>query len=239
MKKIFTLFAVAALALSAKAADVYSWASNGGEVTEVGGTITYENGVDPNRVNYPNTANGVEYHTICLNGKKGNLGETPASANAGYMKLVLNEALQAGDKLEINAYINKDAESKGSAYVAFIDAAGATVADIAEDESYPNANEAFGEQPAVHALEVPAAAVGVNTIYMSRNLASTNVFIVTLKVTREGGDEPEDPNAALNNIAAEANAPVVYYNLQGVRVENPANGLYIRKQGNTVTKVVL
>ena len=31
----------------------------------------------------------------------------------------------------------------------------------------------------------------------------------------------------------------VYYNLQGVRVENPSNGLYIKKQGNKVTKVVL
>lgn len=32
---------------------------------------------------------------------------------------------------------------------------------------------------------------------------------------------------------------VVYYNLQGVRVQNPENGIFIRKQGNKVTKVVL
>ena len=31
----------------------------------------------------------------------------------------------------------------------------------------------------------------------------------------------------------------VYYNLQGVKVENPERGLYIKKQGNKVTKVVL
>ena len=35
------------------------------------------------------------------------------------------------------------------------------------------------------------------------------------------------------------NAPVEYFNLQGVRVETPANGLYIRRQGNKVTKVIL
>ncbi|WP_304421535.1 hypothetical protein [Paramuribaculum intestinale] len=35
------------------------------------------------------------------------------------------------------------------------------------------------------------------------------------------------------------NAPVEYFNLQGVRVENPTNGLYIRRQGNKVTKVIL
>lgn len=39
--------------------------------------------------------------------------------------------------------------------------------------------------------------------------------------------------------AADENAPVEYYNLQGVRVENPSNGLYIRRQGNKVTKVII
>ena len=34
-------------------------------------------------------------------------------------------------------------------------------------------------------------------------------------------------------------APVEYYNLQGMRVDNPENGLYIRRQGTTVTKVLV
>lgn len=37
----------------------------------------------------------------------------------------------------------------------------------------------------------------------------------------------------------DANAPVAYYNLQGQRVANPENGLYIRVQGNKVAKVIL
>lgn len=36
-----------------------------------------------------------------------------------------------------------------------------------------------------------------------------------------------------------ATAPVEYYNLQGVRVAEPSHGLYIRRQGNTATKVIL
>lgn len=36
-----------------------------------------------------------------------------------------------------------------------------------------------------------------------------------------------------------ADAPVEYFNLQGMRVENPANGIYIRRQGTEVTKVVI
>lgn len=34
-------------------------------------------------------------------------------------------------------------------------------------------------------------------------------------------------------------APVEYFNLQGIKVTDPAGGLYIRRQGNTTTKVIL
>lgn len=37
----------------------------------------------------------------------------------------------------------------------------------------------------------------------------------------------------------ENDAPVEYYNLQGVRVANPENGLYIKRQGDKVSKVIL
>ncbi|MBQ7940945.1 MAG: carboxypeptidase regulatory-like domain-containing protein [Muribaculaceae bacterium] len=37
----------------------------------------------------------------------------------------------------------------------------------------------------------------------------------------------------------DANAPVEYYNLQGVKVANPEKGIFIKKQGNRTTKVVL
>lgn len=40
-------------------------------------------------------------------------------------------------------------------------------------------------------------------------------------------------------VADDANAPVEYYNLQGVRVANPENGLYIRVQGKKATKVLV
>jgi hypothetical protein len=40
-------------------------------------------------------------------------------------------------------------------------------------------------------------------------------------------------------VAVDANAPVVYYNLQGARVANPENGIFIRVQGNRATKVAL
>lgn len=39
--------------------------------------------------------------------------------------------------------------------------------------------------------------------------------------------------------AEDSDAPVEYFNLQGVRVDEPQNGLYIRRQGSTVTKVIV
>lgn len=40
-------------------------------------------------------------------------------------------------------------------------------------------------------------------------------------------------------ITDQENAPVEYYNLQGIRVANPESGLYIRRQGNKTTKVLV
>lgn len=52
--------------------------------------------------------------------------------------------------------------------------------------------------------------------------------------------EAYDPSTTgIDDVTVDENAPVEYYNLQGVRVENPANGLYIRRQGNKATKVLV
>lgn len=39
--------------------------------------------------------------------------------------------------------------------------------------------------------------------------------------------------------AADADAPVEYFNLQGVRVANPEGGIFIRRQGSNVSKVIV
>lgn len=57
-------------------------------------------------------------------------------------------------------------------------------------------------------------------------------------------DAPEvvkvsEDGAGVENVAADANAPVEYFNLQGMRVAEPANGIFIRRQGNKTTKVAL
>lgn len=45
--------------------------------------------------------------------------------------------------------------------------------------------------------------------------------------------------SAIETVNSEINAPVEYYNLQGVKVANPSNGIFIKKQGSKATKIVL
>jgi hypothetical protein len=52
------------------------------------------------------------------------------------------------------------------------------------------------------------------------------------------------PYSSMSGIAnvgvdADNNAPVEYFNLQGVRVDNPTTGLYIQRQGSKATKVLV
>ncbi|MGN0237809.1 MAG: leucine-rich repeat domain-containing protein [Lepagella sp.] len=47
-------------------------------------------------------------------------------------------------------------------------------------------------------------------------------------------------DSAVDGIAAdEDNLPVEYYNMQGVKVENPQNGIFIRRQGSKTEKITL
>ncbi|MCF0218758.1 MAG: fibronectin type III domain-containing protein [Muribaculaceae bacterium] len=56
---------------------------------------------------------------------------------------------------------------------------------------------------------------------------------------KEGERIHVDNTAGLTTITTPADGPTEYYTLQGVRVANPASGIYIRKQGNTATKVLV
>ncbi len=50
-------------------------------------------------------------------------------------------------------------------------------------------------------------------------------------------NEVNDFGAGVDGILDE-NAPVEYYNLNGQKVLNPDNGIFIRRQGSTATKVI-
>ncbi|MDE7351408.1 MAG: hypothetical protein K2N25_10085, partial [Muribaculaceae bacterium] len=77
---------------------------------------------------------------------------------------------------------------------------------------------------------VPADAAESNDVQIT-NTNGCHIYFIT--VTAGSG------TSAVENVAIDENAPVEYYNLQGVRVANPENGLYIKRQGNKATKVLV
>ena len=162
---------------------VYSWESPEGTVLEKGGTAATVMGVDE-RVNYPNAGN----FTLCLSGKKTNLADDPATANSARIVISLDKALVAGDSIFITAYRNKNASGKAGT-IHFIYENGTTVNDT---QNYVNINneggtdyDDDGETPNTIGYEIPEAAAGSKTITLTRNSASTNLFITNFVITRQ------------------------------------------------------
>lgn len=52
-------------------------------------------------------------------------------------------------------------------------------------------------------------------------------------------DDITIPTSGVEETIINENAPVEYFNLQGVKVVNPSNGIFIKRQGGKATKVVL
>lgn len=92
-------------------------------------------------------------------------------------------------------------------------------------------NETF--EGATATWTVPA--VGDYNVTVTATLGDvTKTLAFTLTVASDG------ITTGFNDIVSDSStAPAVYYNLQGVRVANPENGLYIRVQGKTATKVIV
>lgn len=45
--------------------------------------------------------------------------------------------------------------------------------------------------------------------------------------------------SGINGIESDNHVTVEYYNLHGMRVKNPEHGVYIRREGSSVSKVVI
>ena len=155
---------------------IYSWESPEGTPIETGGTIEYVNG-DGNRLNYLNSGN----YTICLNGKKKNVNDETASADAGKMVITLDEALAAGDEIAITAYITKSSSAISSAYIIYENG------QTAESETFSNEaniDTTFSGSPKTVTVTVSEEAAGSKTITMTRGQTGTNLFITKMTITR-------------------------------------------------------
>lgn len=83
---------------------------------------------------------------------------------------------------------------------------------------------------------IPVPTEPVHTVYIEAKSVNNGIHSEVNKLTLN----QEGTTTGIEGVEAEnENAPVEYFNLQGVRVMNPGQGLYIRRQGNRVEKVAL
>ena len=77
--------------------------------------------------------------------------------------------------------------------------------------------------------ELTDATANQSLMFVGENITVTKIDLVPAK----------SPTVGIDNVAVDENAPVEYYNLQGVKVANPANGIYVVRQGDKVSKVLV
>ncbi|MCM1163957.1 MAG: hypothetical protein NC339_06900 [Muribaculaceae bacterium] len=262
MKKIFTLLAVAALAVSAKAevktVDVtVTWpmakAVETGETNEDGTPkIAYEMDLTPVVTEGLSTYLTVGEPTLGANLKWGTPRKTQDMVEALVQPLEQVKEATDGHSLSFKLAANAGYtfEPTSLTFQANV---------IGTSGGYYNLSYTFGGDPVTltegfhpnrnneengyysnesYALSGAASANPLEVTFMIYSLAD-NKQMGFANVTIAGKLTGDIDLSGIADVVATENAPVEYFNLQGVRVENPANGLYIRRQGATVSKVLV
>lgn len=110
--------------------------------------------------------------------------------------------------------------------------------ELSPSMTFTTHNYHIGETYTIHDTNVTFSYIPANTLYDSANnrhrdeLGSLFITGGTITAIDDIMTDREE--------ASDANAPVEYYNLQGIRVANPtAPGIYIRRQGRHAEKIML
>ena len=199
---------------------IYSWESPDGTAIETGGKATFEGGdVGENRINYKNTAQGVDYYTLSLNGKKDNIDDEEYQKNCSPRIIItLDDMFYGGEEIQVTAFTNKNDVTKLSTpYFKFEN--GTILFD--DSKTYTDLGVVGNTEPATNTYEVPADAIGSKWFKMSRSKTSTNLFItkfVILGNASSGISEVKQVKVYDNKV----------YNLAGQLVDDSYKGLVIK-----------
>lgn len=196
-------------------------------------------------------ANGVE---VTFNGTTEGISEATVTISANGQTTDVDvegfAAAHAGtdsDPLTVTDVIGMNSNNAGPFYVigTIGDKCAANAKDgiLQETETIAATNIVLKEGEAAIGVALPAGDVrtALNILDNPGNAGKEVTICGTLE-TYFGAPGVKNTTAAtftgVENVAAEA-AAVEYFNLQGVRVANPANGIFIRRQGNSVNKVLV
>lgn len=130
--------------------------------------------------------------------------------------------LTAPDKYKITKITIENTTDSKNHYVSGIKVNGKALTKDADEEGFSGVKYSYApaEDAIVKEMKIVASSSGTNKI--------SKIYVET--AVASGIENVYD--------VEDADAPVYYYNLQGVRVENPNNGIFIRVQGKKATKVM-
>ncbi|MCH5326726.1 MAG: hypothetical protein J1E29_05940 [Duncaniella sp.] len=105
--------------------------------------------------------------------------------------------------------------------------------------SVPAVIEAGKSYEYVHNMTVPTTITNKANVNALCYVLDTRTGVIHNVATVKAADITGlNEDSGLTDVIADTEAPVEYFNLQGIRVANPEGGVFIRRQGNAVTKVI-
>ncbi len=221
MKKIFTLFAVAAMAFTASAQEVETWAA-GGDVADNVVTLPSITATFLDNTSKGSTAGAGSwtFNASDVRGDQNGLEIKFEPTKNGELEIVF--AANVASNKSINMFVNGDTGSKMDA----------RLSDGTVIKSGVNLED---QEPAIDGIEK-----GNSVFYDLKKGNTYNYYTGGTKWRLASFNfKISADQSGIADIVTDENAPVEYFNLQGVRVENPANGLYIKRQGSQVSKVIV
>lgn len=146
------------------------------------------------------------------------------------------EMTKDGDKFSVETELKAAGTDTEDGYFSFVTAKGAEWDDV-------NGSDRYGAKTKDEAITVSTDveyekfAVGVNASAANSWKLKAGKYVFTIDFEKGVVRVEPKTSTGVENISAAGEAAAEYYNLQGVRVANPANGIFIRIANGKAVKV--
>ena len=160
----------------------------------------------------------------------GNFGDTHWDTTAPV------EMTKDGDKFSVETELKAAGTDTEDGYFSFVTAKGASWDDV-------NGSDRYGAKTKDEAITVSTDveyekfAAGVNASSANSWKLKAGKYVFTIDFEKGVVRVEPKTSTGVENISAAGEAAAEYYNLQGVRVANPANGVFIRVANGKAVKV--
>ncbi len=139
---------------------------------------------------------------------------------------------------QLNEFCKGGEYGKSSVKLTFNDVVISDTGIYGEEGSIPTSLEA--EQVAEHTISFDLTNIPADLL-PDKNKLRVIAAVVDARgtVLNCAKDEVNDYQGAAVESISDVNAPVEFYNLNGQKVANPSNGIFLRRQGSTTQKVII